>query len=113
MGHKLTKDWATQQILEGRYRESRMVKVTDDWFPNFPEDKIVLNINVRMGTHDKQARVNMTARGNDDDYVALRSEPMSPNYAINLYKHWKEYVFDRVPDGCDHEWFFEHGFYYD
>ena len=112
MGHKLTKDWASQQIAEGKYRESRMVTVTDDWFPNFPDNKVELRINAWMGEHNK-ATVIMSVWGADDDYVVLRSEPMSPVYAINLYKHWKEYVFDRVPDGCDHEWFFEHGFYYD
>ena len=112
MGHKLTNEFAVKRIREQEYAANRMVIVTDNWCPNYPDNQVQLHIEIWMADKNK-ANVIMTVSGMDDDYMVLRSENMSPVYAVNRYNTWKQYIYDKVPDGCNHEWFFEHGFDYD
>ena len=88
-------------------RASRYVQVTDDWHPNIDEDKIELTILTGdfMGYY-----VKIVAMGDDDDGVELYYSASNPESLEYLYDHLKRYIYDRVPDGVDHEWFYEHGF---
>ena len=96
----MTDEFAIKQIKEGKYSESRMVTVTDNWYPNYPNDQIELNINIYLRENNK-ARVCMSVWGMDDDQMVLHSPDMNPVYALFLYNTWKKYIFDRVPDGCN------------
>lgn len=93
--------------------ETRMITVTDDWCPCYPDDKVKLNIIVRRKAGHKDAYVVViNAWGMDDTGVELVYEAgNNSDGAYDIYEHWKEYLYDRIPDGVDREWFFEHGFY--
>ena len=92
--------------------ESRMVTVTDDWCPCFPDNQVCLSIRAYKGC-GRTYYVRVSAFGADDMGVALYYTSSSPEYVYGLYKHWKQWIYDRVPDGVDVGWFYEHGFWMD
>ena len=90
-----------------RKSETRYITVTDDWFPNIDGNKIV----VKISTGDFNGYyVKITAFGGDDNGVELYYDAYDLAQLEEIYRHLKFFVFDRIPDGVDHEWFFEHGF---
>lgn len=102
--------------------ESKMVKVTDDWYPNFDDNQIMVSI--RTMYHDDIPAndecpydipaggwVKVFACGADDTGVELeRSGKFSQRYFEYIYHFWKEHIFDKIPDGINRQWFYEHGF---
>lgn len=95
--------------------ESRMVKVVDDWCPNYPGDEVELAIVFHeMAEYSGQRRpyylVRIRAWGYDDFGVELDYVTQSCECGYGRYNFWKKYIFDRVPDGVDKQWFYEHGF---
>lgn len=98
--------------------EHRMVKVTDDWFPCYPNGEIDLSITLRSykpypGAGEKHTVycVKIAAWGLDDTGVELEfSIEDGRGYAEGRYAFWKKHIFDKVPDGIDMMWFYEHGF---
>lgn len=91
--------------------ETRMITVTDDWYPCFDNNTICLSISIhKIG---KEYRVTLSAFGKDDFGVCMKHASENCGYEHGLYKHWKKYIYDRVPDGVDVNWFYEHGFYHD
>ena len=95
------------------FKESRMITVTDDWYPCYPGNQVVLTITARRHLgHEDAYYARMSVWGADDTGIEMVYEAYtSPVMAYSIYERWKKYIFDRVPDGVDMEWFYEHGFY--
>lgn len=111
MGSKSEKK-AKRKIDDGTMHETRMVTVTDDWCPCYPDNQVAVTIWARREAgHKDTYSVNILVWGMDDTGVALRYEAGEHvQNAYVVYDHWKEWVFDRIPDGVNREWFYEHGF---
>lgn len=102
--------------------EAKMIEVTDDWYPNFNGNQI--KVLIMMSYHDDIPAddehpyvipaggfVKILARGNDDTGVELEYENgFSQNHLEYVYDFWKEHIFDKIPNGIDRQWFYEHGF---
>lgn len=81
-------------------QESKMVKVNDDWYPNFPNNEI----EVVLVLYKDYAL--FRAYGADDTYVEMICE-----YQTEIaYNTWKEFIYDKIPDVVNKQWFLEHGF---
>lgn len=100
-----------------RKEESRMIEVTDNWWPCFPGNKIELRIYLYWENESEnvpsKGAVRMIATGADDTYVEMEYEEEGVYSLHSLefrYSHWKKYIFDKVPDGVNKQWFYEHGF---
>ena len=91
---------------------SRDVVVTDDWYPCFPDNKVHMYISAYKGS-GKEYVVRIGVFGMDDFGIALSYNSKYPEEIYGLYNHWKKWIFDRVPDGVDVTWFYEHGFFHD
>ena len=102
-----------KKLDAGGIKEMRMVTVTDDWFPCYSDNQVNVTICVSRGFEHKDTYyVRISAWGADDTGVEMHYQAgkyCETAYAI--YRHWKEYIFDRIPDGVDMKWFYEHGFY--
>lgn len=88
--------------------ETRMVKVTDDWYPCFEGGYARLKIGQYFF---KDHYCLISAWGADDTGVEMMFSHHDKEYVDSIYNRWKEYIFDRVPDGITREWFYEHGFH--
>lgn len=111
MGHKLNSDAFAEKIRNGEFDEDRMVKVIDNWCGNYEGDTIQLSIYIRTPLNKNDPfKVIVMAAGNDDFWLTLQYRTSSSGDAVLIFNRWKEFIYDRVPDGCDKEWFFEHGF---
>lgn len=99
------------KIEEFNFEATRSIVVTDDWYPCFEDNRVVIAL--RTLRDGKNFRVRFSAYGADDFAVAMEHRTDSPEYAYSLFKWWKKWIFDRIPDGIDVEWFYEHGFYPD
>ena len=95
-------------------KESRMIEVTDDWHPCYDGNKVKLSILLQEIRPSKSQtsyyNVKVMAWGADDTGMELEYETKFQELAISQYNTWKHYVYNRVPDGINKEWFYEHGF---
>ena len=107
----MSKKLKKSKIDDFHFSEHRYVEVTDDWYPCIDGNKI--SVNLHTCKTGKIFRVYFSVWGGDDFYVVNKYESTSPEQAYSIFKLWKEYIFDRIPDGITVEWFFEHGFYHD
>lgn len=100
-----------RRLSDGGLNADRMVTVTDDWYPCYPGNQVYLYIRgSRCWSRTEMYAVRISAWGKDDTGVELEYTTRSAETAYALYWHWKKYLFDKVPDGVDKEWFYEHGF---
>ena len=91
--------------------EYRDVVVTDDWYPCWPGNEAHMRLHMfKLG---KEYKIIFSVFGADDFGVVMRYDSSSINQTHSVYKLWKQYIFDRVPNGVTVEWFYEHGFYQD
>ena len=96
--------------------EKKMVKVTDDWYECYNGNEIELKIfmyyNELDGCDCYDGMVKIIASGNDDFAMELYySLPSCFHKSLyNIYDTWKEHIYDKVEDGVDKNWFYEHGF---
>lgn len=88
--------------------EQRMIPVTDDWHPNFEGNMVRLRI---VQYFFKEYICIISAWGNDDYGMEMQYSSPYPECTDAMYERWKKYIFDRVPDHVNKEWFLEHGFY--
>lgn len=107
MGGKIKKSKAATIDLH----ECRWITVTDDWHSCFVDNTI--GVSLHMFVSGKEYRVIFSAFGNDDFGVCMKFNSTSCEQAHSIFKHWKRFIFDRIPDGVNVEWFYEHGFYHD
>ncbi len=99
-----------RKMEDRELRASRMVTVADNWCPCFPDNQVCLNICAYKGT-GRTYYVRISAFGADDMGVELYYTSSYPEEVYGRYNHWKKWIFDRVPDGVDVGWFYEHGFW--
>ena len=87
---------------------TRMVRVTDDWNPCFEGNTVQMTLkrSAFAGAHICK----LSVWGADDKGVELEFRTTNELLAIDVYELWKTHIFDKVPDGVDKIWFFEHGF---
>lgn len=113
MGHKANSIKILKDIECGKFREKRMVNVIDDWYPCFKNNQICLSITLNsFRCQNNKFVLKISAFGADDTGVCLEYHTSFQENAIHMYNHWKKWVYDKVPDGCSMEWFFEHGFHF-
>lgn len=91
--------------------KARDVVVTDDWYPCFDGNRVHMCLN--MFKSGKDYRVIFSVFGEDDFGVCMHFNSTSMDQARYIFNSWKKYIFDRVPDGVNVTWFYEHGFYHD
>lgn len=97
-----------------RMHFERMINTTDNWCPNYPDNKFELEIALFPPEDDDDSyNVQIWAHGADDLCVSLIAENLDHGGAEHQFLHWKHYIYDRVPEGATIEWFLEHGFGYD
>lgn len=101
-----------RKMEDGELKASRDVVVTDDWYPCFPDNKVHVYISACKGS-GKEYMVRIGVFGADDFGIAMMYRSKYPEEIYGLYNHWKKWIFDRVPDGVDVGWFYEHGFWHD
>lgn len=100
-------------------REERMVQVTDDWYPCYPNNEVCLSIclgelkpYLKAPENKRIYTVHLSAWGMDDTGMELDyNSPGHRGCAESVYNLWKKNIFDKVPDGVDRQWFYEHGFW--
>lgn len=100
-----------------RKEETRMIEVTDNWYPCFDGNKIELKIYLHWGSkrqhYPESGIVKIIAMGADDTYVEMEytsDGEYSLHRLEDRYSHWKRHIFDKVPNGVNKKWFYEHGF---
>lgn len=110
MGSSKTKNKAFKQKREERY-----ISVIDDWCPCFPDNKVLLFISIQeylpypRSSHATYF-VDVKAWGMDDTGVMMEYQTDDRAFAEGRYQFWKTHIYDKVPDGVDQMWFYEHGF---
>lgn len=87
-------------------KKERMVEVNDDWYPCFPGNKVRLRLSL---LYFKCYYVKLSAWGADDTGVEIECHASDFQDAADKYNALSK-VYDSVPDGCDRQWFFDHGF---
>ena len=87
--------------------EKRMVKVTDNWFPNYENDMV--QVSTELTRQDGVYYGRVSAWGMDDTGVELWREAYNEADALKMYEDmYKLYL--SVPDGITIDWFLERGF---
>lgn len=83
----------------------KFVKVDDDWYPNYDGDTVLVSL--REVGKRPYSYIKFSAWGADDTGVEMDLSC----YDECIFNTWKEYIYDRMPDVVNREWFYEHGFY--
>lgn len=91
------------------HRIEKYVTASDDWYPCFPDNKVRVCMFLTNVKDSKFVRI--CVWGADDygmelDYIGSDYEELLYNY-----NRIKEYIYDRIPDVVNKEWFLEHAFY--
>lgn len=92
-------------------RETKMVTVTDDssvWHPCYPNNQVIVGISAFCFEDKFYIKVN--AWGADDFGVEIEYNCYNEIHLIQMYDHFKHYVYDKIVDGVNLKWFYEHGF---
>lgn len=89
-------------------KKERMVEVNDDWYPCFPGNKVRLRLSLSL-LYFKLYYIKLSAWGADDTGVEIECHASDFQDAADKYNTLSK-VYDSVPDGCDRQWFFDHGF---
>ena len=84
----------------------RMVLVTDNWYPCFDGNKVRLKLKL---CYFKGYYIKLSAWGADDTGVEIEYKALDLPDAVKQFKVLSD-VFDSVPDGCNRQWFYDHGF---
>lgn len=87
-------------------RTERFIKVTDDWYPNFPENKIKVILSL---SHYKNYYVRLAAWGADDTAYEIEFDYNSAKDAVTGYYNLLPF-YQSIPDGINKDWFIDRGF---
>lgn len=85
----------------------RMIKVTDNWCPCYPNHqiKLILNLNFYNGLYYTR----LSAWGYDDFGLELYFESRNEEETKKKYEEFYE-LYCSIPDGVDQDFFYELGF---
>ena len=92
-------------------KETKMITVTDEdciWSPCFPNNQVRVGISANHIGNDFYIKVN--AWGMDDFGVEIEYHAYNERHLMQMYDHFKHYIYDKIVDGVSLEWFYEHGF---
>ena len=92
-----------------KLHREKFVKTTDDWYPNFPEDKvkILLSLQEMPGGY---YTVMLRAWGADDFALTLDKTGLANFYvALGLYQELEK-IYESVPEIVTKDWFYKRGF---
>ena len=84
----------------------RMVRVTDDWYPCFDGNRVRLKLKLCFFKH---YYIKLSAWGADDTGVEIEYVALDLPDAVKQFEVMSE-IFDSVPNECDRQWFYDHGF---
>ena len=94
------------------HMESKFIKASDDWYPNYPDGTIKLKI--LAGYNKYSSYVRMVAAGMDDFMmekdITITVNENTKETVKRMFKTFKEGIFDVAPEIVNHEWFYERGF---
>lgn len=92
---------------------SRMITVTDDWYPCYPGNQVELSICLMHFTKceswNEHYVVKISAWGMDDTGVEIYEETDDYHTAVRTYAKYLR-LYESIPDGKDRHWFIENGF---
>ena len=91
--------------------ETKMITVTDDndvWHPCYPNNQVKVGISANHSFDSFYIKVN--AWGMDDFGVEIEYVCYGEEHLIYMYNHFKHYIYDKITNGVNLEWFYEHGF---
>lgn len=92
--------------------ESKFIKTSDDWYPNYPDGTIKFTILARYNKYFSYVR--MYAAGMDDFMVEkdinITVTENTKEVVKGMFKTFKEGIFDVTPEVVNREWFYERGF---
>jgi hypothetical protein len=95
----------------GFKRVEKMIKVTDDWCPNYPNNEIKLKL--ALVTYNGHfPYIVLCAWGMDDKGVEKFYDADTKEKKKNLLKAYNEMLkeFESIPDFVCYKWFLQHGF---
>ena len=90
---------------------SRLVTVTDDWHPCYPDNKIVLRLSLPEKPFRGYYVLKLTAWGMDDYGMDFEVRAKDWEEALQTYDRLLVF-YNGVPENIDQEWFLEKGFEY-
>ena len=82
-------------------RVQKYVKVNDNWHSNYNGDQVLVTLTLF------DECVHFNAWGMDDMGVEMYHSTGSKE----VYDVWKKYIFEKMPDVVNEDWFLRHGFY--
>lgn len=90
---------------------TKTVRVTDPWrWYNKDTVEVVLCIVPPLGNDEVTVKVSVNSI---DDFSVSRSIKVESKYETAIqsyYDHFKEYLFDKMPNEISVEWLYEHGY---
>lgn len=92
-------------------KETKMITVTDKsyvWSPCYPNNQVKVGISANCVRDKFYIKVN--AWGADDFGVEIEYNCYNEKHLIEMYNHFKYYIYDKITNGVNLEWFYEHGF---
>lgn len=92
-------------------KESKFVTVTDAqyiWGPCYPNNQVEVSICITFFNNRHYGKI--VASGMDDFGVEIEFTAYDREHLFGLYDHFKYYIYDKIIDGVNLEWFYEHGF---
>ena len=95
----------------GFKRIERMIKVTDNWCPNYPNNEVRLRLT--LATYNGHCPyIILSAWGFDDLGVEKIYEANTKEKKKNLLNAYEEMLkeYKAIPDFVCYEWFLQHGF---
>lgn len=88
-------------------RIERIIAVTDDWHPCYPNNQI--NLMLSLNHYNNLYYTRLSAWGNDDFGLELYFESQSEKEAEKKYKEFYE-LYCNIPDGVNQNYFYKLGF---
>lgn len=96
-------DWRYMQ-------ETKFIRVTDNWYPCYEKNKIMLTIRIVEHIDGKGDFVKIIASGADDYYLEAEYHSESRTTLELMYLTWAKQIFDEAHDGINQQWFLNRGF---
>lgn len=92
------------------WKEEKYVVVTDDWYPCYEGNKILLFIFLTYNPEfPSYSFVRIAACGADDFYLAVDYHNDSKIALELMYLTWAKHIFDEAHDGINRQWFLARG----
>lgn len=88
-----------------------MVKVNDDWCPNYPKHEVHVHLFIDWYDYDNSGAVIFVISGMDDTCVERRFKSSNLDVLIQKYEEWKIF-YNEIPQTTNQRWYLQKGFQY-